>query len=199
LKRLELGPPRHARKPPAAPGRIHEIKHDGFRILAERKGSIVTLHTRKGFDLAARFPLVAEAIAKLPVKACLIDGEAIVCDANGLAVFDLLRRRWGGESVTLCAFDLLELDGRDMRGLPIEDRKAALAKLLRKPPDGVALNENYAAEGAIIYKHACALGCEGIVSKRLGSPYRAGRADCWIKVKNPAAPAVTREAEEEWN
>jgi bifunctional non-homologous end joining protein LigD len=101
--------------------------------------------------------------------------------------------------VILCAFDLLELDGRDIRRLPREERKAVLAKLLHQPTGGIVLNEHYTGDGAIIYKHACALGCEDIVSKRLGSPYRAGRADCWLKVKNPAAPAVTREAEEEWN
>jgi bifunctional non-homologous end joining protein LigD len=84
-----------------------------------------------------------------------------------------------------------------VRPAPLEERKAALAKLLRRPSDGVALNEHYTGDGAI--KHACALGCAGIVSKRLGSPYRASRADCWMKVKNPAAPVVTREAEEEWN
>jgi bifunctional non-homologous end joining protein LigD len=159
----------------------------------------VRLHTRKGYDFADHFPLAAAAIAKLPVRSCLIDAEAIVCDANGLAVFDLLRRRWGGDDVILCAFDLLELDGRDIRRLPREERKAVLAKLLHRPTGGIVLNEHYTGDGAIIYKHACALGCEGIVSKRLGSPYRAGRADCWLKVKNPAAPAVTREAEEEWN
>ena len=83
--------------------------------------------------------------------------------------------------------------------LLLEERKAALAKLLRRPPGGIVLNEHYTGDRAIIYKHACALGCEGIVSKRLGSSYRSGRAVCWLKVKNPAAPAVTREAEEEWN
>jgi bifunctional non-homologous end joining protein LigD len=133
------------------------------------------------------------------MKSCLIDGEAIVCGADGLAVFDLLRRRWHGEEVILCAFDLLEFDGRDLRRTPIEKRKAALAKLLRQLRDGIAFNEHYSGDGAIIYKHACALGCEGIVSKRLGSPNRGGRAGCWIKVKNPAAPAVTREAQEERN
>ncbi len=199
LKRLALCLPRPATQPPAGPGWIHEIKHDGFRILAERDASGVTLHTRRGFDFADRFPLAAAAVAKLPVKSCLIDGEAIVCDANGLAVFDLLRQRWHGEDVILCAFDLLELDGRDMRRLPIEERKATLAKLLHRPSDGIALNEHYTVDGAVIYKHACALGCEGIVSKRLGSSYRSGRAGCWIKVKNPAAPAVTREAEEDWS
>jgi bifunctional non-homologous end joining protein LigD len=190
--------PRPAKKPPAGPGWIHEIKHDGFRILAERDATGVTLHTRRGYNFADRFPLAAAAVAKLPVRSCLIDGEAIVCDANGLAVFDLLRRRWHGDDVILCAFDLLELDGQDMRRAPLEERKAALAKLLHRTSGGIVYNEHY-GEGAIIYKHACALGCEGIVSKRLGSPYRGGRADCWIKVKNPAAPAVTREAEEEWN
>jgi ATP-dependent DNA ligase len=199
LKRLELCLPRPARKPPAGPGWIHEIKHDGFRILAERDAKGVTLHTRRGHNFADRFPLVVAAVAKLQVRSCLIDGEAIVCDANGLAVFDLLRRRWHGDDVILYAFDLLELGGQDMRRAPIEERKAALAKLLRRPTSGIVLNEHYIGDGAIIYKHACALGCEGIVSKRLGSPYRSGRADCWLKVKNPAAPAVTREAEEDWN
>jgi bifunctional non-homologous end joining protein LigD len=133
------------------------------------------------------------------VRSCLIDGEAIVCDANGLAVFDLLRR-WRGDDLALCAFDLLELDGHDLRRAPIEERKAALAKLLRRPPDGIAFNEHYTGDGAIIYTHACKLGCEGIVSKRIGSRYRPGprKSDDWIKVKNPAAPAVKREAEKEW-
>ena len=98
----------------------------------------------------------------------------------------------------LCAFDLIELDGEDLRQSPFEQRKRALAELLRQKPDGIALNVHYEGDGAAIYKHACAFGCEGIVSKRLGSPYRAGRSDHWIKVKNPAAPAVKREAEEDW-
>jgi bifunctional non-homologous end joining protein LigD len=82
--------------------------------------------------------------------------------------------------------------------MPIEERKRILAKLLSHPHKGVAFNEHYTGDGAIIFKHACALGCEGIVSKRLGSPYRSGRTDHWVKVKNPEAPAVAREAEEEW-
>ena len=98
----------------------------------------------------------------------------------------------------LCAFDLLELDGEDLRRMPIEERKGILAKLLSHPPEGIAFNQHYDGDGAIIYKHACALGCEGIVSKRLGSPYRSGRVDRWVKVKNPEAPAVRREAEEDW-
>ena len=86
-----------------------------------------------------------------------------------------------------------------LRRAPIEERKGILAKLLSHPHEGIAFNHHYAGDGAIIFKNACALGCEGIVSKRLGSSYRSGRADCWVKVKNPAAPAVTREAEEDWD
>jgi bifunctional non-homologous end joining protein LigD len=82
--------------------------------------------------------------------------------------------------------------------LSIEGRKRRLAGLLRLPHEGIALNEHFAGDGAIIYKHACALGSEGVVSKRLGSPYRAGRSPQWLKIKNPDAPAVLREAEEDW-
>ncbi len=98
----------------------------------------------------------------------------------------------------LCAFDLLEVEGEDLRRAPIEERKSTLGKLLSHPHAGIVFNRHYGGDGAIIFKHACALGCKGIVSKRLGSPYRSGRADCWIKVKNHAAPAVRREAEEDW-
>jgi ATP-dependent DNA ligase len=84
-----------------------------------------------------------------------------------------------------------------MRAAPIEERKKVLADLLRSPHDGIAFNENFSGDGATIYEHACGLGCEGIVRKRLGSPYRGGRFAHWIKVKNPDAPAVKREAEQD--
>ncbi len=98
----------------------------------------------------------------------------------------------------LCAFDLIELDGEDLRGARLENRKRTLADLLRGTDDGIAFNKHFDGDGAIIFKHACALGCEGIVSKRLGSAYRCGRVNHWLKIKNPAAPAVRREAEERW-
>jgi bifunctional non-homologous end joining protein LigD len=113
-------------------------------------------------------------------------------------VFELVRRRRHGPSAVLCAFDLIELDGRDLRREPIEHRKRMLAKVVRRPHPGIALNEHYEGDGEIVFKHACKLGCEGIVSKRLGSLYRSGRSAHWVKVKNPKAPAVTREAEEDW-
>jgi bifunctional non-homologous end joining protein LigD len=82
--------------------------------------------------------------------------------------------------------------------VPIEMRKAGLAQLLRGPHPGIALNTHYVGHGDIVYQQACKLGCEGIVSKRLGSLYRSGRSKHWVKVKNPAAPAVRLEAEEDW-
>jgi bifunctional non-homologous end joining protein LigD len=196
--RFEPCLPKLAKAPPAGVGWIHEIKHDGFRIVAHWRGRSVRLLTRNGNDFADRFPLAAEAIEELPVRSCVIDGEAIVCDDNGLAVFQLIRGHGTNARAILCAFDLLEVNGEEIRREPIEERKRRLAGLLRLPHDGIALNEHFKGDAASIFKHACALGCEGIVSKRLGSPYRAGRSKDWLKIKNPAAPAVTREAEEDW-
>jgi bifunctional non-homologous end joining protein LigD len=180
------------------PGWIHEIKHDGFRILARRDGAGVRLFTRHGHDFTARFPLAAGALAALPGRSFLIDGEAIVTNDKGLAVFELIRRARNGGAAVLCAFDLIELDGEDLRRAPIEHRKQKLARLVRTPRPGIVLNEHYDGEGDIVFKYACKLGCEGIVSKRLGSTYRSGRFAHWVKAKNPKAPAVKREAEEDW-
>jgi bifunctional non-homologous end joining protein LigD len=132
------------------------------------------------------------------VRSCVIDGEAIVCDDNGLAVFNLIRGHGTNKSAILCALDMLEINRQDIRGEPIEDRKRRLAGLLRMPHGGVALNEHFGGDGAVIFKHACALRCEGIVSKRLGSPYKAGRSLHWLKVKNTAAPAERRLEKEDW-
>ena len=104
------------------------------RPVAMRSG--VRLISRNGYDFADRFKLAAAAVAGLPARQCVIDGEAIACDENGLAVFDLIRYRRQDHSVVLCAFDLLELDGQDLRRAPIQERKRALAKLLRKAPAG---------------------------------------------------------------
>jgi bifunctional non-homologous end joining protein LigD len=185
LPRFEPCLPRPASEPPAGPGWIHEIKHDGFRILAHRRGRNTRLFTRNGHNFADRFPLIAEAIAALPVRSCVIDGEAIVCGDGGLAVFDLIRGHATNAGAVLCAFDLLEVNGEDLRREPLEERKRWLAGLLRLPHEGIAINEHFSGDGAVIYQHACALRCEGIVSKRLGSPYRAGRSAHWLKVKNP--------------
>jgi bifunctional non-homologous end joining protein LigD len=191
--------PSPAKVPPSGPDWIHEIKHDGFRILARRDRAGVRLVTRNGNDFTARFPLAAAAVGALPANSFLIDGEAIVTNAKGLAVFDLIRHKRHGDDAVLIAFDLIALDGEDLRRWPIEDRKRKLAKLVRGPHPGIVLNEFFEGDGDILFEHACKLGCEGIVSKRLGSPYRSGRSKYWLKVKNPKAPAVRREAEEDWS
>jgi ATP-dependent DNA ligase len=187
--------PKPAKEPPAGPDWIHEIKHDGFRILARRDGNSVRLYTRNGYNFADRFPRIVEAVKTLSVQSCFIDGEAIVVDANGLAVFELLRSCRYNHVAMLCAFDLIELDGKNLRRTPIEERKYALANLLYRDHDGIAFNKHYVC--AVVYKHVCDLGCEGIVSKRLGSTYRSGRVNDWLKIKNPKAPALKREAEED--
>jgi bifunctional non-homologous end joining protein LigD len=191
--------PRPAKEPPVGPEWIHEIKHDGFRILVRRQGPRVRLVSRNGRDLTYRFPLIAAAVSALASDSCVIDGEAIVCDDNGLSVFDLIRNYRYGSSATLCSFDVLELNGQDLRDRPLEERKAVLKMLLRPAHPGIAYNRHFDVEGSIVFYHACKLGCEGIVSKRLGSLYRAGRSADWLKIKNPAAPAVRRETEEDWS
>jgi bifunctional non-homologous end joining protein LigD len=190
--------PSPAKAPPSGPGWLHEIKHDGFRILARRDGAGVRLITRHGTDFTSRFPLAVDAITRLPAHSFLLDGEAIVTNERGLAVFDLIRQHRHGKDALLIAFDLIELEGEDLRRTPIEQRKRKLARLVRGPHPGILLNEVFEGEGEIVFEHACKLGCEGIVSKRLGSLYRSGRSPHWIKVKNPKAPAVKREAEEDW-
>src|SRR5215468_4866693 len=153
--------PSPAKAPPSGHGWLHEIKHDGFRILARRDSAGVRLITRAGNDFSSRFPFIAMAVSKLPVRSCLIDGEAIVCDENGLAVFDLIRGHGSKASAVLCAFDLLELDGEDLRRKPIETRKALLAKLLRErrrfedSHSSLFLNEHYEEDGAVVFREAC--------------------------------------------
>src|SRR5690242_11528099 len=122
--------PSPAKRPPAGDGWLHEIKHDGFRIMARRDGAGVRLLTRNGYDFAYRFPIAMAAVAALPANSFLIDGEMIVTNENGLAVFDLIRRRRHDQHEVLVAFDLIELDGKDLRRLPIENRKRMLSKLV---------------------------------------------------------------------
>ena len=143
--RVSLEPclPRPAKEPPAGPGWIHEIKHDGFRILARRDKDRVQLETRNGSDFTARYPKIVAAVESLPVRSCVIDGEAIVVYEDGLSIFDILRYRLRDDAAVLCAFDLIEADGADLRSQPLEQRKATLADLLRGVADGIAFNRHF--------------------------------------------------------
>ena len=189
--------PSQVERPPSGRAWVHEIKHDGFRLLARRRAERVRLFTRNGHDWSERFPLIVEALYELKATTCLLDGEAITCTEAGLAEFEGLRSRRG--DVHFCAFDLLELDGQDLRLEPLLERRRLLAQLVRKPRSGLVLNAQFEQDGPLVFEHACLLGCEGIVSKRKNSRYRSGRSRDWVKSKNPAAPAVKREAEEDWS
>jgi bifunctional non-homologous end joining protein LigD len=145
-----------------------------------------------------RFPLIARAALSLKAASCLIDGEAVACDDNGVASFDLIRHHRANGSVFLYAFDLIELNGDDLRRDPLEVRKATLASILAKARSGIRFNEHIEGDGPTVFAHACKMGLEGIVSKRKDSAYRSGRSPDWLKMKNPEASAVKREEEEEW-
>jgi bifunctional non-homologous end joining protein LigD len=191
--------PSPADRPPSGPGWIHEIKHDGFRLMARGDAAGVRLLTRNGIDWTDRFPLIAKAAGAIQARSFLIDGEAVACDHDGMPCFDRLRYRRQDGRVFLYAFDLIELNGQDLRREPLERRKRELGKLLRWAAQiGLQFNEHIAEPGDVVFRHACKLGFEGIVSKRLGSPYISGRSRAWLKLKNPNAPAVRREAEEDW-
>src|SRR3954469_21956331 len=141
LRFIEPCLPSPADRPPSGANWIHEIKHDGYRLIARRDSVGIRLITRRGNDWTIRFPLVVEAMSHLKVRSCLIDGEVVCCDERGLALFHVLRRRRNEVQAFLYAFDLLELDGTDLRREPIEVRKATLASILRQSRHGVRLNE----------------------------------------------------------
>ena len=191
--------PTKAEQPPSGGLWLHEIKHDGFRIIARKDGHWVRLYSRPGNDLTGRFPLMVEALASLRSRSCIIDGEAVACGDDGIPTFDRIRYRRHDASVFLYAFDLIELNGDDLRRDPLAVRKATLASVLAKAAPGLRFNEHLEHEdGEVVFRHACKLGLEGIVSKRKDSPYRSGRCPDWLKMKNPACEAVRREAEEDW-
>ncbi len=189
--------PTSSPRPPSGEFHVHEIKHDGFRVIARKIGAQVKLYGRSGTDLTKRFPLIVETMAALGARSCIIDGEAVACGDDGIACFELIRRSDTNDSVFMWAFDLIEVNGQDMRHDRLEKRKDALRVLLGRASTGVSFNEHIEGDGAILFKHACKLGLEGIVSKRKDSRYISGRSLHWIKSKNPNAPAVKREAEED--
>jgi ATP-dependent DNA ligase len=191
--------PTSSKRTPSGKGWLHEIKHDGFRVIARKQDTRVRLYSRPGNDLTRRFPRITEAVARLKARTCILDGEAVACAPDGIACFDLIRVWGNDEKVLLRAFDLLELNGEDLRNDSLINRKAALHIALVGVRDGIELNDHMEHDdAALVFQHACKLGFEGIVSKRKDSPYRSGRSQDWIKLKNPKAPAVKREAEEDW-
>ena len=151
----------------------------------------VRLQTKQGFDYAERYPRIVDAIMRLKATSIVLDGEAM-CFTGVEHDFDKLWNRTHDHEATLCAFDLLELDGEDYRPQPLLTRKMKLFKLLKRHPAGVEYVEHITGDGATIFEHACKLGLEGIVSKRVDLRYKPGPSKSWIKVKNKKHPAMLR-------
>jgi bifunctional non-homologous end joining protein LigD len=190
--------PTRADKPPVGQDWIHEIKHDGYRLIVRKTADRVRLFTRRGYDWTDRFPLIREAVVGLRSSTLVLDGEAVCCDPDGVADFEMLRSRSHDDRVFLYAFDLMELGGVDLRVERLEERRGRLQHLMQKDTHpGLQYNEHIEGDGATIFEHACRLGFEGIVSKHRAHPYRSGPSKSWIKVKNPNAPGVLRFTESE--
>jgi bifunctional non-homologous end joining protein LigD len=168
---------------------LHEIKWDGYRLHVRVENGRVRLLTRRGLDWTERFPPIAAAAARLPFQTAYIDGEAIVENRVGIADFGALQQALAtgaARNALLFAFDLLYLDGRDLRREPLIERKRLLAGLLAGQPHGFPIHysEHLLSDGQAMYRQARAMGLEGIVSKRRDCPYRSGRSEDWLKVKS---------------
>jgi ATP-dependent DNA ligase len=192
--------PTRGTKVPLGPDWLHEIKHDGYRLIVQREGKRVRLLTRRGYDWSDRYPLIVEAAPRLRRTSFVIDGEAVVLGPDGISDFDALHGGRRNADVRLYAFDLLSDDGVDMRDETLRIRKLWLGKLLSRSGEGIIINEHHAAEGVgpLLYRQACLMGLEGIVSKHQDSAYRPGRSARWIKVKNPTSAAMTRAKDMKW-
>ena len=178
---------------PARPEWLHEIKYDGYRLRLERDGDHVRLITKGGYDWAKQYPRIVEAALKNRQKRFVTDGEAIIRGVDGYSDFNALHSGKHNDEVELLAFDILALDGDDLRDLPLSMRKANLQQLLARRTDGIFLSDFEQGEiGPDLFRAACNMELEGLVSKRADRRYRVGRSKDWVKVMNPKHPAYRR-------
>lgn len=176
--------PTRAAHAPSGPEWVHEIKFDGFRVVAMKDNDRVRLWSRFGNDLTARFPAIRDAVAELPIDRVLIDGEAVVLRSDGYCDFGALLERRAAQEARLIAFDLLQIEDEDLRSLPLGERKSRLEQLLEQQRAGVLLSQAIGGDGTLVFRHAEKLGLEGIVSKRLDKAYPRGRTKHWLKIKS---------------
>lgn len=173
-------------EPPHGDAWVHEIKFDGYRMEARLDGGKVNLLTRNNLDWTKRFPRIAKALAALDVESAMLDGEIVVERENGTTSFsDLVADLKAGSSSRMlyCVFDLLYLNGVDLRGATLIDRKTMLAQLLKgQKGDAVRMSEHLTGDAGSMLAKACELGLEGIISKRADKPYRSGRTGDWVKI-----------------
>jgi bifunctional non-homologous end joining protein LigD len=188
--------PTRGTKVPDRPEWLHEIKHDGYRLVVQREGKRVRLFTRNGYDWSHRFPLIVEAALRNRQSSFVIDGEAVLLGADGRSDFNGLHSRQHDEQVQFYAFDMLVSDGEDLRSLPLHLRKNNLARHLTRRVDGIFPSDFEQGEiGPELFRHACLMGLEGLVSKHRDRPYRSGRSPHWIKVKNRTHHSIDRAKE----
>ena len=160
---------------PAGPDWMHEIKHDGYRLIVQREGKRVRLFTRNGHDWTDRYPFIVEAALRNRISSFVLDGEAVLLGIDGVSDFDGLHSRQHDDEVQLYAFDILAMDGEDLRKLPLHLRKNNLARLLARRPQGIFVSEfEQGAIGPDLFRKACEFGLEGLVSKHRERAYRAG-------------------------
>src|SRR5438270_8362413 len=172
-------------RPPRGDRWIHEIKLDGFRMGVLVDSGKIRIISRRGTDYTAEFPELIAAARKLKTRTAVIDGEIVVLDKSGISRFQLLQQLGSGRSgLAYFAFDLLSLDGRDLTGLPLHERKQLLERLLGRRGGVIRYTEHFEGAGEKVFANACALGAEGIISKLRDAPYRLGaRNSDWQKIK----------------
>jgi bifunctional non-homologous end joining protein LigD len=179
--------PAMSNRPPSGPDWLHEIKFDGYRVIARKDGGQVRLWARTTSDYSKAFTRIRDAVAALPVHSAVLDGEAVVMRPDNSFDFETLRSRQGQAEAILVAYDIMDADGQDLRPEPLEERRKRLAKLLSRSNkalrDGIQLSEAITGDGAAIFRHACWMDLEGIVSKRIGSRYVSGRTRAWLKTR----------------
>jgi bifunctional non-homologous end joining protein LigD len=172
--------------PPEGNGWVHEVKFDGYRLEARIEAGHVTLTTRNANDWTDRFKELANQLSKLSCQNALIDGEAVHMGADGSMSFHALQNALSTgkkQDVHFWAFDLLFLDGDDLRDQPLLERKKRLKALLKKPPNSIHYSEHFDEKGATVLHQACAASLEGIISKRANAAYHSGRDERWLKSK----------------
>jgi bifunctional non-homologous end joining protein LigD len=194
---IEPAQPKLRTSPPVGGGWLHEVKFDGYRIQlhksSDTSSTIVSLYSKGDSDFRRKFPELAAAVAALPVKSCVIDGELTACDATGVPDFRALHFNSRDDVRCVWAFDLLYLNGKDLRGLSLVDRKDRLERLVSKVREGWLCYTETFDDGTTLLKAADRMGLEGIVSKKAASPYRSGDRCGWIKVKCPSWREANKE------
>ncbi|MDE3795780.1 ATP-dependent DNA ligase [Sinorhizobium meliloti] len=176
-------------RPPKGADWAYEVKWDGYRLAVHIEPGRVRVLTRGGYDWTERFPTIVDDARRLSVKTAILDGEAVVLDDKGRSDFGMLQRALGrlpsaieAGAIVFYAFDLVYFEGRDLRRLPLRERRRLLEPLVAGREGAIRLSEEVQADGDEFFRVACAHGLEGIIAKHVEKPYRSGRGEWWQKI-----------------